>query len=131
MKLLGKNSDERSIRSWVLWGDALLGLQDLQAVEIPLRMAKWRQDVSARLISDDVPVSKARLMTEINRVLPADGYLVADGGFAAHWGGLLFDTSGPAATLCRVAVLRRSDMDCPGDGRCNGGAWQDGVEPDQ
>jgi acetolactate synthase-1/2/3 large subunit len=92
MKLLGKNSDERSIRSWVLWGDALLGLQDLQAAEIPLRMVKWRQDVSARLISDEVPVSKARLMTEINRVLPADGYLVADGGFAAHWGGLRFDT---------------------------------------
>jgi acetolactate synthase-1/2/3 large subunit len=76
----------------VLWGDALLGLQDLQAAEIPLRMVKWRQDVSARLISDEVPVSKARLMTEINRVLPADGYLVADGGFAAYWGGLLFDT---------------------------------------
>ena len=31
-------------------------------------------------------------MTEINAMLPADGYLVADGGFAAHWGGLLFDT---------------------------------------
>jgi len=24
--------------------------------------------------------------------LPDDGFLVADGGFAAHWGGLLFDT---------------------------------------
>jgi acetolactate synthase-1/2/3 large subunit len=33
----------------------------------------------------------ARLLTEINRVLPKDGFLVADGGFAAHWGGLLFD----------------------------------------
>jgi hypothetical protein len=33
----------------------------------------------------------ARLVTEINRVLPDDSYLVADGGFAAHWG-LLFDT---------------------------------------
>jgi acetolactate synthase-1/2/3 large subunit len=93
----------------VLWGDALLGLQDLQgalaeraasikerlthyAAEVPLRMAKWRQDVSGRLHSDEVPVSMARLMTEINRLLPADGYLVADGGFAAHWSGLLFDT---------------------------------------
>ena len=93
----------------VLWGDARSGLEDLQGVlatraasirerlthyaaEIPLRMAKWRQDVSARLHSDEVPVSMARLMTEINRLLPADGYLVADGGFAAHWSGLLFDS---------------------------------------
>lgn len=92
-----------------LWGDALSGIQDLHAglskqaavikqklagyaAEIPQRMGTWRQDVSARLRSDEVPVSMARLMNEINAVLPADGYLVADGGFAAHWGGLLFDT---------------------------------------
>ncbi|WKA26480.1 thiamine pyrophosphate-binding protein [Bradyrhizobium roseum] len=92
-----------------LWGDALLGIQDFQdslegqaasvkerlagyAAEIPQRMQRWRQDVSARLHSNEVPVSMARLMTEINAILPADGYLVADGGFAAHWGGLLFDT---------------------------------------
>jgi acetolactate synthase-1/2/3 large subunit len=92
-----------------LWGDVRAGLEDLQsalaaqaasikdrlaryAAEIPLRMAKWRQEVSERLHSDEVPVSMARLMTEINRLLPADGYLVADGGFAAHWSGLLFDT---------------------------------------
>ena len=36
--------------------------------------------------------SMARLMGELNQRLPADGILVADGGFAAHWGGLLFDT---------------------------------------
>jgi acetolactate synthase I/II/III large subunit len=93
----------------VLWGDARSGLEDLRAAlaprassvkerltpyaaEIQLRMAKWRQEVSERLSSDEVPVSMARLMTEINRLLPADGYLVADGGFAAHWSGLLFDT---------------------------------------
>ena len=34
----------------------------------------------------------ARLMNELNSVLPKDAILVADGGFAAHWGGLLFDT---------------------------------------
>ena len=38
------------------------------------------------------PVHMARLITELNQHLPADGYLVADGGFAAHWSGLLFDT---------------------------------------
>jgi acetolactate synthase-1/2/3 large subunit len=31
--------------------------------------------------------------------LPADGYLVADGGFAAHWGALLFDTKRPGRSF--------------------------------
>ena len=34
----------------------------------------------------------ARLIKEVNDRLPDNGYLIADGGFAAHWGGLLFDT---------------------------------------
>ncbi|RAU21312.1 acetolactate synthase [Paramagnetospirillum kuznetsovii] len=93
----------------VLWGDALLGILDLGnalaidaerisgrnadwATGIPRRMTAWREDVAPRLHSAEIPVSMARLMTEINAVLPADGFLVADGGFAAHWGGLLFDT---------------------------------------
>ncbi len=93
----------------VLWGDARLGIEDLLAAlgdqaavlrerhagyaqEIPQRMARWREDVSARLNDEDKPIGIARLMTEINKVLPADGYLIADGGFAAHWAGLLFDT---------------------------------------
>jgi acetolactate synthase-1/2/3 large subunit len=29
---------------------------------------------------------------DLRQAQPADGYLVADGGFAAHWSGLLFDT---------------------------------------
>jgi acetolactate synthase I/II/III large subunit len=95
-----------------LWGDAGLGLQDLQAAlaersaeikarqsgyasEVAERMARWRFETSERLNSDEIPISMARLMTEINRALPADGLLVADGGFAAHWSGLLFDTKQP------------------------------------
>jgi acetolactate synthase-1/2/3 large subunit len=95
-----------------LWGDAGLGLQDLQAAlaersaeikarqsgyasEVAERMARWRFETSERLNSDETPISMARLMTEINRALPADGLLVADGGFAAHWSGLLFDTKQP------------------------------------
>ncbi len=92
-----------------LWGDAKAGLKDLLSAlgedaaaqkadradylaEIPKRMETWRADVSERLNSEESPVHMARLITEINRLLPADGFLVADGGFAAHWGGLLFDT---------------------------------------
>jgi acetolactate synthase-1/2/3 large subunit len=95
-----------------LWGDAREGLADLlaalggeartvrerlagYAAEIPQLMAEWRKGVAEKLNSDEVPVSMARLMTEINAALPADGYLIADGGFAAHWGGLLFDTKQP------------------------------------
>jgi acetolactate synthase-1/2/3 large subunit len=31
-------------------------------------------------------------MGELNKAMPANGIVVADGGFAAHWAGLLFDT---------------------------------------
>ncbi|WP_199184303.1 thiamine pyrophosphate-binding protein [Cryobacterium sp. Y62] len=99
-----------------LWSDALLAIQDLDAAlvddqeairervgawaaGVPARMAVWRTDVSAKLHSRESPVSVARLMTEINDVLPADGFLVADGGFAAHWGGLLYDTKQPGRSF--------------------------------
>ncbi len=92
-----------------LWGDVRGGIQDLStampdagkaarparggyAAEVRDKMAAWRRSVAGRLASDEVPVGMARLMGELNRALPADGILVADGGFAAHWGGLLFDT---------------------------------------
>ncbi|MCF6232546.1 MAG: thiamine pyrophosphate-binding protein [Rhodobacteraceae bacterium] len=91
-----------------LWGDAKAGLVDIAAAmgegagqkaaraaylaEIPEKMEIWRKDVSERLYSEESPVHMARLITELNRELPEDGFLIADGGFAAHWGGLLFDT---------------------------------------
>jgi acetolactate synthase-1/2/3 large subunit len=58
-------------------------------------MAKWRKSVDARLNSDERPINMARLMHEISKTLPEDGLLIADGGFAAHWGGLIFDTKKP------------------------------------
>jgi acetolactate synthase I/II/III large subunit len=95
-----------------LWGDVRETVSDLQtalaadaarikgrqadyAAEVGRRMAKWREDVAERLISDETPVSMARLLNELNALMPADGILVADGGFAAHWGGLLYDTKQP------------------------------------
>jgi len=92
-----------------LWGDVRLGIEDLAtnlgaeverlgrrltpyAREVAKRMEKWHAGVAERLTSDEIPIGMPRLLTEINAVLPADGILVADGGFAAHWGGLLFDT---------------------------------------
>ncbi len=92
-----------------LWSDARAGLTDLADLladgadsrraaradwtgQVPTRMAAWREDTAGRTQSDETPVHMARLITELNRLLPEDGHLIADGGFAAHWGGLLFDT---------------------------------------
>jgi acetolactate synthase I/II/III large subunit len=94
--------------SIALVGDARLALQDLTVAlkentdcvvdrsdyvaEIPRRMSSWRQSAADRLQSREVPINIGRVMGELNDVLPEDAVLVADGGFAAHWGGLLFDT---------------------------------------
>ncbi len=95
-----------------LWSDAREGVRELDAAlgegamarrgaradyaeEVRQRMRAWYVEVEPRLTSGEVPVNMARLMHEINRALPGDGLLVADGGFAAHWGGLLYDTKCP------------------------------------
>jgi acetolactate synthase-1/2/3 large subunit len=96
----------------VLWGDAKAGLEDLadalapeadQLVEarrdyladVQGRMKAWYASTAERYTSTETPISMGRLMGELNKLMPADGYLIADGGFAAHWGGLLFDTKKP------------------------------------
>lgn len=88
----------------ILWGDARAGIVDLHRAlgegtarpdyraEVETRMAAWRENTRERYESEDVPVAMGRLMGELNKAMPADGILVADGGFAAHWGGLLYDT---------------------------------------
>jgi acetolactate synthase-1/2/3 large subunit len=95
-----------------LWGDARAGLEDLGEAladgaraaraaradyvgEIPTRMRAWEEDAAPRLNSRDRPIHMARLCRELNRTLPADAILVADGGFAGHWTGLLYDTKAP------------------------------------
>jgi len=55
-------------------------------------MAAWREGARDRMESKEAPINVGRLMGELNKVMPADGIVVADGGFAAHWAGLLFDT---------------------------------------
>lgn len=92
-----------------LWSDARTGLEDLDAAlagdtkagrteradyaaEVPARMRKWIAEARHRLESEEAPINMARLIHELNKAMPADGILVADGGFAGHWTGLLFDT---------------------------------------
>jgi acetolactate synthase-1/2/3 large subunit len=74
---------------------SLRARQQGYADDVAARMAKWREGVMPRLTSDESPVSMARLMHELNAAMPEDAILVADGGFAAHWGGLLYDTKAP------------------------------------
>jgi acetolactate synthase-1/2/3 large subunit len=91
-----------------LVGDARLALDDLKAAlgdgktrqaqragwvgEVPKRMAAWRESARERMDATESPINIGRLMREINAVMPANGIVVADGGFAAHWGGLFLDT---------------------------------------
>lgn len=92
-----------------LLGDAKLGLEDLAtalegeseaaraartdyAAEVPARMADWREGAADRLQSNETPVNVGRLLNELNREMPAKSVLVVDGGFAAHWGGLFYDS---------------------------------------
>ena len=92
-----------------LAGDAREGLADLhQALadgagarrasradylaEVQTGKVKWHAEVEERLNSEETPVNMARMIHELNNVLPEDAILVADGGFAAHWTGLIYDT---------------------------------------
>ena len=75
--------------------DAIRARQAAYAGEVAGKMAAWREATRERYESEEVPVSMGRLMGELNAILPVDGILIADGGFAAHWGGLLFDTKRP------------------------------------
>ena len=93
-----------------LWGDAAEGLSDLHAsladeaevlqtrhapylAEVGQRLAAWRAEAEPRYASDERPIHMARLVRELQGVMPDDGILVVDGGFAAHWTGLLYDSN--------------------------------------
>jgi acetolactate synthase-1/2/3 large subunit len=95
-----------------LWGDAREGIRDLAAAlqadagrlrsergdyarEVARRMAEWKSGAAGRLTSREAPINIARLLYELNTTMPEDGILVADGGFAAHWAGLIYDTKRP------------------------------------
>lgn len=92
-----------------LWGDAAAGIADLHEElresaaaqkakraglgrDIADRMAAWREEAHQRTHSNEEPINVARIVQALNEVLPPDALLIADGGFAAHWTGLFYDT---------------------------------------
>lgn len=107
LDILAEEFDRTTPATVRLWGDVGATLPELQALALACpdgadrsglpddtqrRMIAWRESVKTKLQSSEKPVAMARLMQEINDFLPEDGLLIADGGFAAHWGGLLFDS---------------------------------------
>ncbi len=101
-----------------VWADARLALADLNAeigsgaagikaglsgygAEIQARKKAWLEASLPRLRSDEAPLNMARVCHELSLAMPADGRVLADGGFAAHWAALLYDT--PAAGRTFIA----------------------------
>jgi acetolactate synthase I/II/III large subunit len=90
--------------SVALWSDARLGLSDLRDAvgrpqrrrayldEVVDRRAKWETDAAERYASPERPINMARLLGELNAAATDDTIVIADGGFASHWSGLLYDT---------------------------------------
>ncbi len=108
-----------------LCGDAAEGLRDLAEVvgvrdnhayqaEPAARMAIWRGATASRYASDERPIAMARLIGELQSVMPRDGILVADGGFAAHWTGLLYDTQMAGRTYIANRGLASIGYGLPG-----------------
>ena len=60
--------------------------------DVVAKMAKWVEGAEPRYGSEETPINMGRVIRELMNSMPADGVLVADGGFAAHWTGLLYDT---------------------------------------
>ncbi len=137
-----------------LWADARAALEDLAAelsdaapraraersdygAEVGTRMARWRAEAATRLESDERPITMARVVHELNGIMPEDGILVADGGFAGHWTGLLYDTKRagrgyianrgfasigyglPGALGAQLAAPERAVVGVTGDGGLN------------
>lgn len=116
--LIHVDIDAEEIGHWArttvgIAGDAALVLRDLTGAADPVapraeywaeireRRAAWAAEAAPRYSSDEAPVHMARLIAELNTVLPPGGLLIADGGFASHWGALLYDTK--SSGKCFVA----------------------------
>ena len=131
LELVAEEIGRTTIADVALWCDAREGFQDLAdaleagaalrrterrdyVAELGARMAKWRLEAMPRYTSAEIPINMGRLIGELQNVMPADGILVADGGFAAHWTGLLYDTQRAGRTYLADRGLASIGYGLPG-----------------
>lgn len=131
MEIVAEEFDRTTIPDVAMWCDAREGLSDLAdalspgaalhrserreyLAEAGARMAKWRLEATPRYTSSEVPINMGRLIGELQKALPPDGVLVADGGFAAHWTGLLYDTQKAGRTYVADRGLASIGYGLPG-----------------
>ena len=131
LEIVAEEIGRTSFADVALWCDAREGLTDLaQALsegasarraeradyiaEVSTRMARWRVETMARYTSADVPINMGRLVGELQKAMPPEGILVADGGFAAHWTGLLYDTKRAGRTYIADRGLASIGYGLPG-----------------
>ncbi|MBE7417403.1 MAG: thiamine pyrophosphate-binding protein [Ideonella sp.] len=82
--------------------------------EIRERRLAWRELAKPRYLSQEVPINMGRLVGDLQRMLPRESVVVADGGFAAHWTGLLFDTRQSGRTYVANRGLASIGYGLPG-----------------
>lgn len=130
LELVAEEIGRTTFADVALWCDAREGLADLAdaladggsrrtqraayIAEVGARMAKWRLEAMPRYTSAEMPINMGRLIGELQRAIPPDGILVADGGFAAHWTGLLFDTQQAGRTYLADRGLASIGYGLPG-----------------
>jgi acetolactate synthase-1/2/3 large subunit len=95
-----------------IWADARLALADLRAAlegdaprlaerrrtrieAVEAARAAWRTEADRGFASGEVPITMPRVVAELQLALPPESIVVADGGVAAHWSGLLYDVTAP------------------------------------
>jgi len=63
----------------------------------------WRNDVSPRAMSEELPMRPERLCKELTDLLPDDAVLVSDTGHSGIWTGTMLDLKHPGQSYIRCA----------------------------
>jgi len=131
LELVAEEIGRTTYADVALWGDAREGLVDLAdaladgssarrterrqyVAEVASRMNRWRIEAMPRYTSAEIPINMGRLIGDLQTAMPSDGILVADGGFAAHRTGLLYDTKEAGRTYVADRGLASIGYGLPG-----------------
>ncbi len=115
--LWGDAGETLAALSDALSGDAPAGVRSARVAHIGAmreRLAQWRVQAEPRYSSQERPINMGRLIGELRKAMPDDGILIADGGFAAHWTGLLYDTHRSGRTYLADRGLASIGYGLPG-----------------